>query len=100
MLRIEERGLAREEAEVLGVEEIDAFEGAAGLHVAGIGEARGRHAGGEELSVGEGADAALAAAEQVPERVDRGRPGEAPREADHRDGVLARRAHGITPRSR
>ena len=106
-LGIEERGLAREEAEVLGVEEIDPRESAASLDVARIGEVRGRHAGREELLVGERGDAALAAAEQIPERIDRGRPGEATGEADDGDRVLARgqrrpghRKPGVTPRSR
>src|SRR5262249_10881893 len=100
LLRIEELGLARGQAEEGGVEEVDAVEDRGGLDQARIGQQGEIGAGGAQLLVREEGDRLGSLAQVAPELLDGRRAGEAAGETDDRHaggGVLAGLSQGRLP---
>ncbi len=85
VLRIEELGFARAEAEEERVEPVCVFEHDARADVVGAREKRGIHACRDQLIVGEDGDRLHAVADVLPERVDRSRARKTTRETDDGD---------------
>lgn len=103
VLRVEHLRFARGEPEEAEVEVADALQGAERLHVGGIGEVLGGHAGGEQFLVGEEPDGFHAAAHVVPELLQGLGARDAQCHPDDRDGVGRHRIvvnHRLSPVSR
>ena len=82
MLRIEEAGLARRDAEEAGIERVDAVEEAAAQRVAVVRRLRGERPAFRQL-----ADEVSLGLQVAPEGGEIGRAGKAPAHADHGDGA-------------
>ncbi len=85
VLRVEDRGLLRAEAEELGIEHLDALERRGEGHVIGAAQGLRRHARRDQFRLVEAADGAAALAQHLPIPARVPRPGQVRGHADDRD---------------